>query len=63
MIQKLARDGVFGDFNELRRELCDEQSAAHPDCGISSSDVNHMVYSHIKMLMMDNESFGLVMAA
>jgi hypothetical protein len=43
-IQSDARSGKWGDFNELRRALCDRHSDEHPDDGISSSDVNHMVY-------------------
>lgn len=61
-IQNEARAGVWGDYWEMRRQLADEFSSEYPDQGISSSDMNHMVYQHVKSLRAD-EAYGLVTGA
>lgn len=43
-IQKDARDGKWGDWQDLRHALCERASERNPDEGIGSSDINHMVY-------------------
>ncbi len=49
-IQEDARKGKYGDWQQLRRKLTDEQSEQYPDQGISSSDINHMVYNYVRGL-------------
>jgi hypothetical protein len=43
-IQTDARNGKWGDFSDLRRALCDRHAEQHPDDGIGTSDVNHMIF-------------------
>lgn len=43
-IQTAARAGKYGDYQTLRRTLCDAHAEAYPDEGIGSSDVNHMIF-------------------
>lgn len=42
------RAGVYGPWEIVRSMLCAEASERYPDQGISSSDVNHMVYGWAK---------------
>jgi hypothetical protein len=46
-IQIDLRDGVYGDWNEIRQNICEGLSLLHPGHGISSSDINHVAYGMV----------------
>lgn len=47
-IQDDLRNNCYGDWEEIRNELCETESRRHPGQGISSSDINHMAYGAVK---------------
>jgi hypothetical protein len=50
IIQISARAGKYGDWMDLVYKLTTEFTEENPDQGISSSDINHMVYNYVRSL-------------